>query len=58
MCELPGLSFEADACDEECLMKQRKFSWYHDFCFLGREEDAGFGEKHVKSSVLITELVL
>lgn len=54
MCELPEWSFEADACDEECPVKQRKFSWYHGFCFLGREEDTGFGGKHVESSVLIT----
>lgn len=58
MCELPGQFYEADACDEECTMKQRKFSWYHGFSFLWREEDTGFGGKHVESSMLITELVL
>lgn len=57
MCELPGQFFEADGCDEECPGKQRKFSWYHGFGFLWREEDSGFGGKHVENSVLITELV-
>lgn len=58
VCELPGWSFEADVCDEECPVKQIKFSWYHGFCLLGREEGTGFGGKHVDSLMLVTELVL